>query len=120
MKNVTPYLISALQYFLEPLTGMKFHSVPEVRNYLADEIVKLENFDSSNPPEKVEWRLACGLGEDNWSPFVEDSRIPDHVKELWQDSFFLGMTGSERQIPQVIFRTFNKYVFMFLFHTDLA
>ncbi|KAL8141399.1 hypothetical protein V2J09_007420 [Rumex salicifolius] len=89
------------RFFLEPLTGMKFQSVPEVRSYLTDEIVKLEHFDISNPPEKVNWRLISSSGEDHWRAYVEESRIPDHVKKLWHDTFFLGMTSRKKEIPQL-------------------
>ncbi|GMH12307.1 hypothetical protein Nepgr_014148 [Nepenthes gracilis] len=119
------------RYFIDPVNRLKFRSLPEVQRFLKGEeysrkrkpmklidcsvhqesldsrkentsfeIVKDSNFGTSNPPEKVNW-VFSGLGEDTWRPFIQESMVPDRLKELWAESFVLGMTGRRDSVPRL-------------------
>ncbi|GAB4860200.1 methyl-CpG-binding domain-containing protein [Ancistrocladus abbreviatus] len=118
------------RYYIEPVSRQKFRSLLEVQRYLAGElykqkrkalklikhsapqssgswtrntqleIIRPSSSNTTNAPERVNW-VFSGSGEDTWNPFIGESVIPDHIKELWAETFMLGMTGNKHQVPQL-------------------
>ncbi|GAB2274319.1 methyl-CpG-binding domain-containing protein [Dionaea muscipula] len=117
------------RYYIDPVNKLRFRSVLDVQRYFAGEEhgpkhnglksvdfpVRQQKSDSlkksrtlrifsssstniSSPPQRVKW-VFNSLAEETWSPFIAENIIPDHVKELWAETFLLGMTGSKDPVP---------------------
>lgn len=109
------------RYFIEPVKKIRFRSILEVQRYLAGEdqcqrksdsreksmkikTLKDSRVDVKTPTLKIKW-VFNGSGEETCSPFVGETSIPDHVKELWAETFLLEMTGRKNPAPLL---TMNK------------
>ncbi|KAK9940388.1 hypothetical protein M0R45_017052 [Rubus argutus] len=104
------------KYYIEPGTRKRFRSLISVERYLTEEnehtplqaLIPAQNNHSEHssfpkksisgetgrpselnigsPPTKVNWVLA-GPGGNMWSPFMDDSRVADSVKQKWSEIF---------------------------------
>ncbi|XP_008222966.1 PREDICTED: methyl-CpG-binding domain-containing protein 7 isoform X2 [Prunus mume] len=50
------------------------------------------------PPAKVNWVLG-GTGGSMWNPFMEDSKVPDSVKQKWSETFVSAIYGGNISAP---------------------
>ncbi|BFG34212.1 hypothetical protein CerSpe_204860 [Prunus speciosa] len=50
------------------------------------------------PPAKVNWVLG-GPGGSMWNPFMEDSKVPDSVKQKWSETFVSAIYGGNISAP---------------------
>uniref|UniRef100_A0A7C9EHX5 MBD domain-containing protein n=1 Tax=Opuntia streptacantha TaxID=393608 RepID=A0A7C9EHX5_OPUST len=117
------------KYYIEPVAGQKFRSVPEVQRYLQGEKCRsarraLVFSNHARAPRSSSTRkknksikmlkdaivdltnppekinwVFSGDGRDSWSPLVEECMIPDYVKEQWSETFLLGMNGWKQRVP---------------------
>lgn len=117
------------RYYIEPITGQKFRSLPEVQRYLQGEKKRsarraLAFSNHARAPRSSSTKkknksikmlkdaiidltnppekinwVFSGDGRDSWSPLLEECMIPDYVKEQWSETFLLGMNGWKQRIP---------------------
>lgn len=50
------------------------------------------------PPAKVKWVLRCP-GGNMWNPIVDDSKVPDSVKQSWSESLKSSLSGGNISAP---------------------
>lgn len=50
------------------------------------------------PTAKVNWVLG-GTGGSMWNPFMEDSKVPDSVKQKWSEIFVSAIYGGNISAP---------------------
>ncbi|XP_048504132.1 methyl-CpG-binding domain-containing protein 7 isoform X2 [Beta vulgaris subsp. vulgaris] len=126
------------RYYIEPGTGQRFRSVPEVQRYLASpkysskgRALTLKNHSTaprSPAPRKKNTSLKMfktsiidltnppekinwvfsGDEREDWSPLVEECMLPDYVKEQWAETFLLGMNGWKHKVPQLTMGEINR------------
>ncbi|KAK9755186.1 hypothetical protein RND81_01G007500 [Saponaria officinalis] len=119
------------RYFIDPATGQRFRSMPEVHRFLEEQrytpkrkALTLSNFRTA-PRSSVSRKknssfttfkdtlfdlmhppkkinwVYSGDGKDNWSPLVEECVLPNYVTEQWSETFLLGMNGLKHRLPQL-------------------
>lgn len=51
------------------------------------------------PPAKVNWVLG-GPGGNMWNAFMDDSKVPDSVKQKWSEIFVSSVSGASVSVPR--------------------
>ncbi|XP_070675004.1 methyl-CpG-binding domain-containing protein 7-like isoform X2 [Malus domestica] len=52
-----------------------------------------------SPPAKVNWVLG-GPGGNMWNAFMDDSKVPDSVKQKWSETFVSSVSGENVSVPR--------------------
>ncbi|KAK6935912.1 Methyl-CpG DNA binding [Dillenia turbinata] len=109
------------KYYCEPGTGRQFRSLKAVERYFAEEDInvsmplkaliapktpsrdssfwrenvngkKMETPGLNSPPAKINW-VFNGARGDEWSPFMNGSKVSDSIMQQWAQTFSLSMSG---------------------------
>ncbi|XP_057971427.1 methyl-CpG-binding domain-containing protein 5-like [Malania oleifera] len=107
------------KFFYEPTTGKQFRSLtsawkraygqenqnmatqlddhfkgsPSSKLHKSKKKMKISHFDFANPPEKITWALT-NAEKDEWNPFVEETAVPELIKNHWFETFVFIANGN--------------------------
>ncbi|KAH9607768.1 hypothetical protein KSS87_022417 [Heliosperma pusillum] len=126
------------RYYIDPATGQRFRSMPEVQRFLDAQRCKPKRkaltlntrctAPRSSVPRKKNTSITTfkdtlldvmsppkkinwvysGDGKDNWSPLVEECVLPNYVMEQWSETFLVGMNGRKQCVPQLTMEEHNQ------------